>query len=87
MYRMSLVCAKFHSLLLFILHRHKAQIGDEGKKGNEEGQKMPFSLDKSAIPERQVFKENQGGMLYEGFSHICCLENFSAWRSNRWFRI
>lgn len=66
MYRMSLVCAKFHSLLLFILHRHKPRLEMKERKANEEGQKMPFSLDKSAIPERQVFKENQGGMLYEG---------------------
>lgn len=56
---MCLVRAKFHSLLVFILHRQKPKLKMKERKANEEeGQKMPFSLDKSATPERQVFKEN-----------------------------
>lgn len=64
---MCLVRAKFHSLLVFILHRQKPKLKMKERKANEEdGQKMPFSLEKSATPERQVFKENWGGILYRG---------------------
>lgn len=64
---MCLVRAKFPSLLVFIVHRHKPRFKMKKRKANEEeGQKMPFSLDKSATPERQVFKENQAEILYWG---------------------
>lgn len=74
---MCLVRAKFHSLLVFILHRQKPKLKMKERKANEEdGQKMPFSLDKSATPERQVFKENRGGILYRGSVRWVAFENF-----------
>lgn len=83
---MCLVRAKFHSLLVFILHRQKPKLKMKERKANEEeGQKMPFSLDKSATPERFLKRIKFKGEAYctRVQSDELPLKISFAWRSKQ----